>query len=161
MRRKGYSGNEMTKKQKWRAGDVVKIPLGEDQYAFGRVLRKPLMGFYDLLVSELPSVEVIVAKPILFRVWVMNYAVTDGDWPIIGHMPLTPELEETPIFFKQDHITGKFSIYLGNGQERPVTRKEVEGLERAAVWEPEHIVDRLRDHFAGRSNVWVESLKPR
>ena len=44
--------------------------------------------------------------------------------------------------------------------ERLAIAEECVGLERAAVWEPEHVEDRLRDHFAGRSNRWVESLKP-
>jgi len=33
------------------------------------------------------------------------------------------------------------------------------GLERAAVWGPSHVEDRLRDHYAGRKNKWVESLR--
>lgn len=27
------------------------------------------------------------------------------------------------------------------------------------VWSPEHVEDRLRDHFAGRPNKWEESLR--
>ncbi|WP_448115483.1 hypothetical protein [Mesorhizobium amorphae] len=32
------------------------------------------------------------------------------------------------------------------------------GLECAAVWDPEHVVDRLRDPADGRPNKWVERL---
>jgi hypothetical protein len=149
------------RRQKWKPGDVVDISLGSNHHAFGRVLKKPLMAFYDLLTEEVPALETVITQPILFRVWVMNYAVTEGDWPIIGHVPLTAELEESPSFFKEDPLTGKLSIYYGGGHEKPATLEEIQGLERAAVWEPEHVVDRLRDHFAGRKNVWVESLKPR
>ena len=28
----------------------------------------------------------------------------------------------------------------------------------AAVWDPQHVEDRLRDHFAGLPNKWVQSL---
>jgi len=42
---------------------------------------------------------------------------------------------------------------------RKGTRKESQGLEAAAVWEPEHIEDRLRDHFDGKPNKWLESLR--
>ena len=34
-------------------------------------------------------------------------------------------------------------------------------LFRLAVWEPAHVEDRLRDHYAGAPNKWVESLRPR
>jgi hypothetical protein len=27
------------------------------------------------------------------------------------------------------------------------------------VWAAEHVEDRLRDHYAGRPNQWVESLR--
>jgi hypothetical protein len=37
---------------------------------------------------------------------------------------------------------------------------ECTSLERAAVWDTEHIEDRLEDYFNGRENKWVESLKP-
>lgn len=148
------------KKQKWRAGDVVSITLDDGRFAFGRVLNLPLMAFYDYVAIEVPPIQEIIAKEVIFRVWVMKYAVTSGAWPIIGFAPLTPELETTPVFFKQNRITGALQLYFGAGQERPASPQEVQGLERAAVWEPEHIVDRLRDHFAGRENIWVRSLKP-
>jgi hypothetical protein len=32
------------------------------------------------------------------------------------------------------------------------------GLESAVVWDPEHVVDRLRGPADGRPNKWVESL---
>jgi len=55
-------------------------------------------------------------------------------------------------------IQSAFQIYLA-GHIRQASRAECEGLERCAVWEPEHVEDRLRDHFAGKPNVWVESLR--
>ena len=48
-----------------------------------------------------------------------------------------------------------------NGNVRAATRAECEGLEREAVWDPEHIEDRLSDYFSGKPNKWVDSLKLR
>jgi hypothetical protein len=59
--------------------------------------------------------------------------------------------------FVRDAIGGGFLIYL-RGVVRSATRAECVGLERCAVWAPEHVEDRLRDHFRGRPNKWVESL---
>ncbi len=148
-------------KQRRVIGDVVQIDLGAGRFSFGRVLEEPLVAFYDLESSHIPSPQEIVQLPIVFRIWVMNFAITEGDWGVVGNVALTDDLLEPPRFFKRDSISGKLSITrTGGGDEVAATQKECEGLECAAVWEPEHVVDRLRDHFAGRPNKWVESMKP-
>jgi hypothetical protein len=69
---------------------------------------------------------------------------------------------EQPWFFKEDPISHALSRYRGGGgDEVPASAEQCEGLECAAVWEAEHVVERLSDHFAGRPNAWVESMKPR
>lgn len=77
---------------------------------------------------------------------------------MIGHAPLETELKATPWFFRQDVISKVLSLYQ-DGIERPATREECEGLERAAVWSAEHIENRLDDHLEGRTNKWIEALK--
>jgi len=146
------------KKAPLQVGDVVKIDLGGGSISFGRVLEEPLIAFYDLEASEVPDLQVILELPVLFTVWVMNDAVTSGRWPVIGNVSLSPELEVAPKFFKQDPISKKFSIY-HLGKETSASLAECENLERAAVWEPSHVEDRLRDHCLGIPNQWVESLK--
>jgi hypothetical protein len=74
-------------------------------------------------------------------------------------VPLPAELEVEPLFFKHDNISGEVSMTPGGGVERPATREECFGLERAAVWDPEHVVSRLDDHFAGRPNAWVDLMR--
>lgn len=149
----------MTKKKiPMQSGDIVKIDLGDDSFCFGRVLEEPHIAFYDLKAIVAPDIQTIVALPILFIVWVMNNAVTSGRWPIIGNLPLDSELEGSPKFFKQDPINKTFSIY-HRGQETSATLAECEKLERAAVWDPSHIEDRLHDYYSGVQNQWVESLK--
>jgi hypothetical protein len=51
-----------------------------------------------------------------------------------------------------------YQIIDDEGNIRDATREETEGLEPAAVWEPEHIADRLEDHYAGRPNRWLKSM---
>jgi len=91
----------------------------------------------------------------------MNYAVKRGRWAVVGHIALDEALMNPPPFFMQDALRkDSFSLYQ-KGQIRPATKSECVGLERAAVWDPTHVEDRLRDHYAGRKNKWVESLKIR
>jgi hypothetical protein len=135
--------------------------LGDGTFAFGRVLQESLVAFYDLRRDAIPNLDYIIRSKVAFKVDVMNYAITDGDWPILGNLPLEPELLVEPVFFKKDPITGELTFYRDSTQEEiPATRAQCRRLECAAVWEPEHVVERLNDHFAGRPNPWVESMRP-
>ncbi|NUM55672.1 MAG: immunity 26/phosphotriesterase HocA family protein [Candidatus Hydrogenedentes bacterium] len=146
-------------KQKIVPGDVFEVDLKDGSYAYGRVLRN-VFGFYDLRASTCPPVEEIVAHPMIFKIWVMDYAIERRLWRIIGHVPLSQELTVTPRFFKKDPITGRLTITVDGSQEIPATYDECKELECAAVWDPEHVEDRLRDHFEGRKNVWYQYLRP-
>jgi hypothetical protein len=145
----------------WKEGDVVAIDLGDGQMSFGRVLERPLIAFYDLKAEKPPPVDEIVRRPVLFKVWVMQYAIKKGVWPIIGHLPLEKALQETPLFFKQDPITSRLYIYQDSGRDIPATLEQVEGLECAAAWDPEHVVERLQDHFAGQPYRYADLFRPK
>jgi hypothetical protein len=94
----------------------------------------------------------------------MNDAITSGRWEVVGQIEIPEKLKSVPKFCKQDQISGALSIYqeiddLAPHYERPARAGECDGLETAAVWEAEHIEDRLRDHFSGKPNKWVEQLR--
>lgn len=151
LRRKGW------RKQ---PGDVFEIDLGDGAFGYGRVLHGETAAFYDLHVEATPDLDTVLSAGVLFRIGVMRYAFSKGIWRKLGHRPLNPELEKPIIWFRQDALNKRLFIHEQDGCETPATFDEVEGLERLAGWDPEHLVDRLRDHFAGRPNVWLESLRP-
>ncbi len=150
-----------TKRQRRKLGNLLAIPSINGDIYFGRELREGVVAIYDLRSREILKPKDIVGTHILFSVAVMNYAITKSRWIIIGWEPLEPSLAKPIDFFIQDQRTGKFSIYKEGGAIVPATREEIGGLECAAGWEPEHVEDRVRDHYAGRKNVWFESLKPK
>ena len=141
-------------------GDIVKIPLGDGTHAYARVLPDASLAFHDSRGTEELAVEDVVRKPILFFAAVMDHAIKKGRWPIAGHVTLNDNLQAPPRFIQNAFDKSRFEIY-ENGRIRPATRHECVGLERMAVWEPEHVEDRLRDHYAGRTDKWSESLKMR
>ena len=150
-----------TRKQRRTVGAIVRIPLGDGWHSYGQILNEADFAFFDVRTREDLDVEDIVNRSILFRVAVMNHAVTSGRWRKIGTAPVTDTLARPQPKFIQDALDpSQFQIYVG-GEIRSAARHECEGLERVAVWEPEHVEDRLRDHFAGRPNKWVESLRIR
>lgn len=142
-------------------GQIVKIDLKDGTVAYGRVLKRPLFAFYDkpYRCGDTPELEEIATLPIAFKICVMNYSISKRIWSVIGRLELTSDLKKTPSFFKQDILNGALSIYrddLPPAFERPATLQECMGLEQAAVWDPCHVEDRLRDHFAGRPSKWVQ-----
>jgi hypothetical protein len=150
----------MRKNQERVIGDVVMIDLGDGFHSYARVLPEALFAFYDgRFEGDIPIVK-IISLSVLFQVPVMDHAVKRGRWKIIGNAALEDFLLNPPPRFIQDPLRKDvFEIYEKGGRIRPATKDECIGLERAAVWEPTHIEDRLRDHYAGRKNKWVESLR--
>lgn len=140
-----------------KVGDIVKVPLRDGTHTYARVLPEASFAVYDSRGTEELAIERVVNQPVLFFVAVMHHAVKTGRWPVVGHIPLDDQLHAPPRFIQDPLNKSNFSIY-ENGQIRPATRHECLGLEREAVWEPEHVEERLRDHYAGRKNKWYESL---
>ncbi len=150
------------KRVRRRDGDLLRIDLGDGRHSYAQVAAEPLIVFFDGAYADALAAEKIVRLPVLFRLWVMNHAVTRGLWPVTGRHALGAENEREPFFFKQDTVTGSLSLYhssfASTNWERLATASECEGLECAAVWDPEHVLDRLRDHYAGRPNKWVADM---
>ena len=154
------------KKVRRRTGQVVRIDLANGDHSYGLVLREPLVAIYDkLFTGAEPSVDTIQSLPIAFILMVMNNAITSGRWRVVGRISVPDNLQAPPAFCKADPLSGELSIYqelpeLAPLYERQASSEECKDLEAAAVWEAEHVEDRLRDHFAGRPNKWVQQLKP-
>ena len=146
-----------------REGDLLKIDLGDDRHSYAQVAAEPLIVFFDgSFTHDLPP-DQIASLPVLFRIWVANHAIKRGRWAVAGRAVLTLQDRKEPFFYKQDVITGRLTLYHSSfaqtNWERAATLAECGGLENAAVWEPEHVEDRLRDHYAGKRNKWLDSLQ--
>jgi Immunity protein 26 len=146
-----------------REGDLLAIDLDDGRRSYAQVAAEPLIVFFEGCFANNPTPEEIVVLPVLFRLWVANHAVTRGRWSVVGKAALAPENQVEPFFYKQDVITGRLALYHSSfaqsNWERSATLAECETLECAAVWEPDHVEDRLRDYYNGMPNKWFEDLK--
>lgn len=149
------------KRQTYQEGAIVKIPYDAEHHTYGRLLFNPYIAVYDCRTnSDEFSMEEIVSKETIFTVAVHIDAVKRGRWLKIGHIPLKPNELEIPERYIQDiGNSERFRIINFMGEIRESSREECKNLERAAVWAPEHIENRILDHYEGRPNKWVESLK--
>jgi hypothetical protein len=147
----------MEVRQRRVVGAVLKVQLDTRWHAYAWTLPEVDFALFDLRTEVDIPVAVVVTHPIAFRVGVNSLAYSNGRWLRVGKVtPPAEVLAPVPTFI-QDPINGQLSIYL-LGNIRPATQEECIGLERCAVWSPEHVEERLRDHFAGHGNNWVESL---
>ncbi|WP_162301327.1 immunity 26/phosphotriesterase HocA family protein [Nitrincola tibetensis] len=149
----------MTRAKRWTEGNVVAVPLEDGGFGFGVVVEEPLVAFFTRRANTKEMPADISSAAIAFSVWVMNNAIGKAHWSIVGTIDLPSHVELDPWFFKKDIISGKYSLYR-HLEEKPALRDDCVNLERAAVWEPEHVESRLTDFLAGREhqNKWVRSL---
>ena len=143
-------------------GGILKVDLRDGTHCYGHITVDPCIIFYDGRFDVDVDVSDISKLPELFNLSVSNYAIKDGVWPIIGFSALTEKQLLKPYRYMQDDFTGKLSIYhpdfADTNYQRQATFEECVGLECAAVWDPEHVFDRLIDHYEGRANKWVSQL---
>lgn len=137
----------------------MKIPIGDSYHCYGRIVVNKLIAFYDCYTTDDLDIDTIRKLPILFVLSVYKHAVVSGRWTIIGKASLEEELKSPPPMFVQDQFDlTNLQIYK-DGILVPASYEECKNLERMAVWEPEHVEERLRDHYKGKPNKWVEALR--
>jgi len=131
----------MKKRIRIKLGDVFAIPLPNSKFAFGRRFHDAGIAIYKDMgknIDDLPLTE-----DYQFIVGVYDDVLKSGLWPIVDNRPFKNENDSwPPKSFQKDIFNGNYSIYF-KGEFYPSTEEECEGLEEAAVWEGEHIVDRI------------------
>ena len=148
-------------KQKRKVGDFLRIPLPNGKWGYGRVLDNASYAIYDLVNDKTTEISEIIKQGVLFILAAYKDAVTSERWIVIGHSPLEQALIRLPMKFIQDELNPeKFELYDPNtGKTTPAKKQDCIGLERAAVWEPFQVEERIVDHFSGKPNVWYEKMK--
>lgn len=125
-----------------KVGDVFEIPLPDGRFAYGRIYRDASIGIYRE-VSEKPKSPRIGSRDFLFTVGMYSDVPSINNWPKVGKDPFpTTESEWPPPMFVRDVISGSYQIY-HKGTFRDADPGEASDLEEAAVWDSDHIIDRI------------------
>ncbi|MCL1885766.1 MAG: immunity 26/phosphotriesterase HocA family protein [Dehalococcoidia bacterium] len=129
------------KAQKDKLGNIYAIPLPNRKFAFGRSMADADIAIYKHIgdtIEDIPKEE-----KYQFIVGVYKDVLTSGDWPLVENRPFKNEDESwPPPTFIWDQSTGKYNQYY-KGQITPSTKAACKGLERCAVWDAHHIIDRI------------------
>ena len=145
----------MDGKMRPKPGAVVEIKLPNGKYAYGRVYADAGIGIY-LNLSIRPGEPPIGSRDFLFNVGVYEDVLTSGKCPVVGQDPFHNGEDEWPSpHCIIDPISGECSIY-HRGKITPALPEECEGLEIAAVWDLDHIIDRTLN---GNDSRYLQSLR--
>lgn len=148
------------KRQRITKGSILEIPVNGKYYVYAQILEKSSYVFFDFISKEqITDFDILNEKPILFIISVYDQVVTKGEWLKVGKINIRKELEVLPMFFIQDTLNPThFELYNPNtGEIVSTTKKEIIGLERASVWDKNHIEDRIRDFYNKVPCIWLEA----
>lgn len=139
-------------------GSVHLVALSDGSSVHAVALPEADFAFLDTRFAELDKLSSVLAYPMLFRVAVHKSAWNTDRWKRLGKVDLPSSMMDPQPTFIQDSLDPrKLEIYL-RGEIRPASEAECVGLERCAVWGPEHVEDRLLDHYQGKPNKWLISI---
>jgi hypothetical protein len=150
-------------KQRIIEGAILEICIDNQYYVYAQILTKGLgYAFFDFKSeTKIKDLNLLQKANILFIVMVYNDIITKGVWVKVGKLPIRNDLLVQPMKYIQDiQNPNSFELYNPNtGEITKATREQCEGLEYAAVWEANHVEDRIRDYYLDVPNIWVEQLK--
>lgn len=142
-------------------GTVLRVELDDQAHNYARMLAKESwIAFYDGQFTTDEDPAEIVKRPVLFGLYVAPHAFERGRWRKIGHVPLNVAPIPIPKQFSYTPFAKTYQIVDEFWRPRPASPEECIDLEFAVVWPPEHVEERLRDHYAGRRNAHVVYLRP-
>ena len=146
-----------SKKQKYKVGQIVAIPLPDKRFAYGKVFNDLDVGVYDFLSDEIEPVERVVKKKILFYSAVTDRAIKNGAFTIIGEQPFPDEESAwAPAMaagiFPEDHSVGMLHI-THKGHYLPASPDQVAGMDICVLCqEPELFVELVVDRLVNQNN---------
>lgn len=149
----------MSKKQRITIGSILEINIDNQYYAYAQILDKSEYAIFDYKSEkQLKDLSILESKPILFMVGVYDNVVTKGHWLKVGKLEIRESLKVLPMQFIQDALhPNRFEFYNPNtGESTPATKEGIKNLERAAVWEANHVEDRIRDYYNGVPCIWLK-----
>jgi hypothetical protein len=149
--------SEPSKRQKYKVGQIVAIPLADGRFAYGKVFNNLAVGVYDFLSEVLEPVERVVTHTILLYSAVTDRAIKSGAFTVIGEQPFPDEESAwAPAMaagiFPDDHNIGMLHI-THKGQYLPASPDQAAGMDICVLCqEPELFVELVVDRLVNLNN---------
>lgn len=152
-----------SRKIREKLGQIFKVLLDNNYMTFGQVTGQQLYTFFDIKIPinfEKVSFSQIVSQSIIFRLCVGSYAINYGRWEVLSTLRPKDDLLKGVVQYSYDDLRDVFTVWDDNGK-RESCWQECKNLEPFAVWQAEHVEERLKNHFNGVPCIIYERLKPK
>jgi hypothetical protein len=148
----------MASESRWQPGAVIAARLRDGRVYAALLLTFPWVAFYAGDDDQPPvRAQDVTGRPVL-RTLAVSDSLFDEGWSIVGTGAVDPP-PEPPKQFVQDPLDpANLQIIDAAGALWPATPDEIGGLERAAVWAPEHVEDMLVAHTRGAVDEHTQAL---
>ncbi len=134
------------KRQTYKEGDVFAIPLGEDRFAFGRIMqaRTPLGALVEVFKetsrNAVATSRIVESGRLFHPIYISGIrAFRDMAFPVVGSDPDYSPRDLDSLKFRVG-TPGDYRIRSAISKSRPVSDEEAEGVEPVSLWEPEAII---------------------
>ncbi|QPC83749.1 hypothetical protein G4Y79_05060 [Phototrophicus methaneseepsis] len=144
---------------KRRIGQVVRIDLYNGYFTYGYEINHGDVVILDIMTQDDIATKDIIKHPRLFTVGVLNSDYKS--WQVVGDLELETWQAKRPDKFIQDPIDLSLYIIDDSGNRYPTTFEKAKELERATGWSNFQVEQRVRDHFAGKTNIIKEIERPK
>lgn len=123
-----------------KVGNMYGITLPNGKFAFGRIMRDAGIAVYSHIGNDITDLPITDEYQFIVGIYKTDI---NKDLIYIKNIPFeTEENEWPPPCYIHDIISDKYEIYY-KGEISPSFKERCVGLERAAVWHTNHIIDRV------------------
>lgn len=137
------------KRATYKAGDLFAVPLGPEQFAFGRIMQTgassgTLVELFKATSRSAAPTPRITESGRLFHPIYLNglRAFRDLAFPIVGLEPEYTPTDLESLEFRSG-VAGDYEVSRGTSKPRPVSDAEAKGVEPVSLWEPESLIKRV------------------
>src|SRR5262249_49095557 len=137
-------------------GDIFQVALGNGKSAFGQVVARGFYDYYmvafDFASEEIPKLEVIAAKDLLFAGDFSNEFIASGRWHILGKV--LPALDRIPFPKYKVWIGDRYYVVNWEGTtKRPASKEEINLLSNRLHSSASILEKALKAHFGLEDEV--------
>lgn len=136
-------------KKRGGTGDVFVIPVAGNSFCIGVLDCNRNIIALNKIFPSIPNVNFYIESNVLFRVIVYNGVVGGKHgWKIIGNVELPEELISPAKYLHQAIASNDLFVYQ-DGVYTPISADLAVGMEKFAVWDDYHVIDRLNACLSG------------
>lgn len=119
----------MAGKARVRVGDVVAIPIGDDEVAYALVVGNYHSAYYVAVYDGVyprngSGLAAAVSRPFVLIAPTFDAKVADGQWPVVGRMTVAPDEVPFPAYRLDDGRRQLVEDYTGTHTRRAKTSVE-------------------------------------